>query len=139
MSRPARLQPSALREAAPDQEDSGRAVLLHRVASWCWVLPPPAPPCWPPELSCRCSAASPPLPPAGLHTRACRRSPLWDQEDFYQREGCTAVNVVSMPFYWPPREGALWQGAPLPVPQSQAFHPTFGAMTVAGSQPLTMA
>ncbi|KAL4435411.1 hypothetical protein ABPG77_006173 [Micractinium sp. CCAP 211/92] len=70
--------------------------------------------------------------------RQDKRSPLWDQEDFYQREGCTAVNVVSMPFYWPPREGSLWQGAPLPVPQSQAFHPTFGAMTVAGSQPLTM-
>ncbi len=85
-----------------------------------------------------CWAAGLPQLPAGLHAVPCRRSPLWDQEDFYQREGCTAVNVVSMPFYWPPREGSLWQGAPLPVPQSQAFHPTFGAMTVAGSQPLTM-
>lgn len=81
--------------------------------------------------ACRCAGLARQPPPR-------RRSPLWDQEDFYQREGCAAVNVVSMPFYWPPRPGALWEGAPLPVPQSAAFHPTFGAMTVAGSQPLTM-
>ena len=66
-----------------------------------------------------------------------RRSPLWDQEDLYQREGCAALSVVSMPFYWPPRAGAQWEGAPLPVPQNPAFHPTFGALTAAGQAALT--
>ncbi len=67
----------------------------------------------------------------------CRRSPLWDQEDLYQREGCTALTVVSMPFYWPPRADAQWEGEALPVPQNPAFNPTFGALTAAGQHPLT--
>ncbi|KAI3425232.1 hypothetical protein D9Q98_009000 [Chlorella vulgaris] len=69
--------------------------------------------------------------------RQDKRSPLWDQEDLYQREGCSALSVVSMPFYWPPRVGAQWDGVPLPVPQNAAFHPTFGALTAAGDEALT--
>ena len=75
------------------------------------------------------------LPPA-LST-GCRHSPLWDQEDLYQREHCSALSVVSMPFYWPPRAGALWEGSPLAVPHSASFHPTFGTLTAAGGTPLT--
>jgi hypothetical protein len=48
-----------------------------------------------------------------------------------------ALSVVSMPFYWPPRAGAQWEGAPLAVPQNAAFHPTFGTLTAAGETPLT--
>lgn len=94
------------------------------------------------------SAAPPPPAAAGhppclvscpLRPCACRsrRSPLWDQEDLYQREGCAALSVVSMPFYWPPRMGALWEGQPLPVPQNAGFTPTFGALTAAGDQPVS--
>jgi hypothetical protein len=66
-----------------------------------------------------------------------RRSPLWDQEDLYQREGCCVLSVVSMPFFWPPRADAQWEGAPLAVPQLAAFHPTFGALTAAGDAVLS--
>ncbi|PRW33558.1 ABC transporter permease isoform A [Chlorella sorokiniana] len=69
--------------------------------------------------------------------REAKRSPLWDQEDLYQREGCTSLSVVSMPFYWPPRTGTMYEGHQLPVPQNTAYHPTFGALTVAGSQTTT--
>lgn len=52
------------------------------------------------------------------------------------REYCPALNVVSMPFYWPPRADATWEDQPLPVPQNPSFHPTFGALTLGGDQPL---
>jgi hypothetical protein len=41
-----------------------------------------------------------------------------------------------MPFYWPPRSGATWDGAPLPVPANAAYHPTFGALTAGGDAAL---
>ena len=66
--------------------------------------------------------------------RTRRRSPLWDQEDVFQREGCTALTVVSMPFYWPPSAGAAWDGHPLTVPAQPLYHPTFGAMSVAAEE-----
>ena len=68
---------------------------------------------------------------------SCRRSPLWDQEDVYSREGCIALTAVSMPFYWPPRQGGTWEGHLLPIPQQQEHHPTFGAMAVAGGKPIS--
>lgn len=60
-----------------------------------------------------------PQPAASLAASACcRNSPLWDQEDLWQREGCATLTVVSMPFYWPPRANDLLYGHPLPQPQA---------------------
>lgn len=77
-------------------------------------------------------APTTPLPPPP----PCRRSPLWDQEDLYGREGCRTVNVVSMPFVWEPPPNALGDGRPLPMPQSRSLHPTFGALTAGTDEPL---
>ena len=82
----------------------------------------------------RIHSRPPPCLPAVL---VRRRSPLWDQEDMYQREGCGTVNAVSMPFYWPPAANTQFEGAALPIPQNPAYHPTFGAMTVGSPRPLT--
>ena len=73
---------------------------------------------------CEPAATSAPRPPR-------RRSPLWDQEDVFQRDGCAALTVVAMPFYWPPRPDAVLDGHPLPVPAHAAHHPTFGALSLA--------
>lgn len=55
----------------------------------------------------------------------------------FQREGCQALTVVSMPFFWPPRADAVWEGQPLPTVQSPQYTPTFGTLAAAGAEPIT--
>lgn len=54
----------------------------------------------------------------------------------WQREGCATLTVVSMPFYWPPREEDQLYGHALPRPAAPEHQPTFGAMSLGSSEPL---
>lgn len=54
----------------------------------------------------------------------------------WQREKCATLTVVSMPFYWPPRDTDMMYGHPLPRPQQADHQPTFGAMCLGSPRPL---
>lgn len=77
-----------------------------------------------------------PIPPPCAPRARSRRSPLWDQEDLWRREGCATLTVVSMPFFWPPRDDDMLFGHPFPRPQQPQHQPTFGALTLGSPEPL---